>query len=216
MSNKVTFDDRPLRTVISTDNLSYMGIPKRFHNTTLDDFKTNGSKQLRAFKSCVEDYINNLVYHLKKDGMGLCMLGSNGVGKTMMSCIIMREVYKHRYTARRVTFSEYISKYTFIWGANTPTEKESLETEFYTKYKAVDFLVLEEVGKEVDNKIATPILEDLLRYREDKGLVTCICANLNPETIHERYGESIFSLIQGNMLPIIIETTDKRKERLQR
>ena len=207
---------RPLRTVISKDNLSYMGIPKRFHNVTLDDFDTYNSKQLKTFKNCVKEYIDHLVEHLEDDGMGLCMLGSNGVGKTMMSCIIMREVYIHRYTARRITFSDYITKHTYIWGANSPAEKDSLETEFYTKYKAVDFLVLEEVGKEVDSKIATPILEDLLRYREDKGLVTCICANLNPETIHERYGESIYSLIQGNMLPIIIETTDKRKERLQR
>ena len=33
----------------------------------------------------------------------------------------------------------------------------------YQNYKNVEFLVLEEVGKEIDSKIAKPILEDLLR-----------------------------------------------------
>ena len=67
-------------------------------------------------------------------------------------------------------------------------------------------------GKEVDSKASAPILEDLLRYREDNGLVTVICTNLSPKDIENRYGVSVSSLLKGNMTPIKIEGVDKRKE----
>ena len=115
---------------------------------------------------------------------------------------------------------EYIDKYTRAWSSKSSDEKELFEDELYTYYKAVEFLVLEEIGKEIDSKVAAPILEDLLRYREDNGLVTILCTNLNTETLAERYGESCMSLLRGNTVPITIECKDKRntafKKRVRR
>ena len=70
--------------------------------------------------------------------------------------------------------------------------------------------MLEEVGKEIDSKVSAPILEDLLRYREDNGLVTIVCTNLNISLMTERYGESCISLLKGNTTPVMIECEDKR------
>ena len=131
---------------------------------------------------------------------------------TFLASMMVIEAYRCRYSARRVTFSEYISRYTSMWGAKTPEEKELLEDVFYNSYKAVEFLVLEEVGKELDTKLGAPVLEDLLRYREDNSLVTVICANLPPSEIKDRYGASVSSLLKGNMTPILIEGRDKRQE----
>lgn len=136
-------------------------------------------------------------------------MGSNGVGKSYLSCIIMKEAYRHRYSCRRVTFSSYISAYTESWGASKD-ERDVLENDLLDKYKGVEFLVLEEIGKEIDSKIAKPILEDLLRFREEHGLTTIICTNLTPQSLKEIYGASIVSLINGNMTVIIIDGEDKR------
>ena len=130
----------------------------------------------------------------------------------MLACIVAKEAYKHRYSTRRVTFVEYMSRYTLVWGARSIEEKESAEDDLYNNYKAVEFLILEEVGKEVDSKASAPILEDLLRYREDNGLVTVLCTNLAPKDLESRYGVSVSSLLKGNMTPIRIEGIDKRKE----
>ena len=130
----------------------------------------------------------------------------------MLACIIAKEAYKRRYSTRRVTFVDYMSRYTLMWGAKSIEEKESAEYDLYNNYKAVEFLVLEEVGKEVDSKASAPILEDLLRYREDNGLVTIMCTNLSPKDIESRYGVSVFSLMRGTMTPVRIEGIDKRKE----
>ena len=146
-----------------------------------------------------------------RDNNGICFIGSNGVGKSFLSCIILKEMYLHRYSCRRVTFSAYISAYTESWGANK-SERDVIEQDLLDKYKGVEFLVLEEIGKEIDSKIAKPILEDLLRYREEHGLVTIICTNLTPSTIKDIYGASICSLINGNMTVIVIDSDDKRQE----
>lgn len=202
---------RPVRTYLSPKNLTIMGVPKRFHDMCIEDFLTYKQKDLVKVRDYIQDYLNRLP-EVFDNNEGLFLYGSNGVGKTFIACMIVKEAYRRRYTSRRVTFVEYISAYTRMWGARTPDEKELLEQEFYNNYKAVEFLVIEEIGKEIDSKVAAPILEDCLRYREDHGLVTIICTNLDIQEMKERYGASSYSLMQGNMTPVLIEGKDKRRE----
>ena len=200
---------RPVRTVVSEDSLKLIGIPKSFRGNTLKDFDVKGKSELKKVKGLVQAYIEDLDSNFENN-KGLFLYGSNGVGKTMLSSIILKEAYRHRYTSRRSTFVEYVDKYTKVWNAKSAYEKATLEDELYTYYKAVEFLVLEEVGKEIDSKVSAPILEDLLRYREDNGLVTIVCTNLNISLMTERYGESCISLLKGNTTPVMIECEDKR------
>lgn len=197
---------RPKRTNIRTMALTVGGIPRQFVETKLDDFSTFGSKDLIE----VKDFISRYLYDINeqcplRNYKGICFFGSNGTGKTMLSSIILREAYLNRFTFKRVTFLEYIKYYTASW--NNPHDNE-VETE--TAIKSVDFLVLEEVGKEIDSKINSSVLEDLLRYREDHCLPTIICTNLVPEELFNRYGNSIASLIKGNTTPIKLATVDRR------
>ena len=203
---------RPLRTTLSKENLKYIGIPRRFFEVTLKDFNEEQDESLEEVKECISDYIFTIDKHFD-EGTGLFLYGSNGVGKTMLASIIAREAYRHRYTARRLTFVSYISLYTATFNARSIDERERCESELH-RAKAVDFLVLEEVGKEVDSKIALPILEELLRYREDEMLPTIFCTNLTPKIIGEKYGASVMSLLKGNMFPIKIDAQDKREDLL--
>ena len=202
---------RPKRNVLSSRNLTVMGVPKKMHDLCIEDFDTYDEEDLLTVRNFISEYLDNISDKFENN-QGLFMYGSNGVGKTFLASMIVIEAYRCRYSARRVTFSEYISRYTSMWGAKTPEEKELLEDVFYNSYKAVEFLVLEEVGKELDTKLGAPVLEDLLRYREDNSLVTVICANLPPSEIKDRYGASVSSLLKGNMTPILIEGRDKRQE----
>jgi len=202
---------RPVRERLSQLNLNRRGIRREFYDLTIDDFKDYGSEDLEAVREFIRDYIDNIDSSFDEN-KGLFLFGSNGVGKSFLASLIVKEAYRHRYTSKRVTFSEYISEYTRVWDAKSVEEREEIESEFYNDYKAVEFLALEEVGKEIDSKISAPILEDLLRYREDKGLVTIMCSNLEPKVLVEKYGSSIASLIKGNMTPIKIVGSDKRQE----
>lgn len=198
---------RPVRLKVSSSSLMLMGVPKHFCKATLKDYKT--SKGIEEVKSFVQEYMDNLDQNIEEN-RGIFFCGSNGVGKTMLSCIILKEAYRRRYSCRRVTFSQYIGYYTESWSVKNKDEKDSLEIDFHEKYKGVEFLVLEEIGKEIDSKIAKPILEDLLRYREEHGLVTIICSNITMKVIEETYGASIASLCKGHMTPVIIVGKDMR------
>lgn len=202
---------RPLRSSLNSSSLIMMGVSKRFCNKSLEDYDTFGKKSLKDVKDFVRQYLTDLVQNIE-EGRGICFIGSNGVGKSFLSCIILKEAYRHRYSCRRVTFSSYISAYTESWNTRDKGEKDVLESELYEKYKGVEFLVLEEIGKEIDSKIAKPILEDLLRYREEHGLVTLICTNMTPKDIKDSYGASVCSLINGNMTVIVIDSDDMRQE----
>ena len=197
---------RPIRKEIKEDSLILMGVPKKFCKLTLEDFITK-DKGLEKVKNTIKNYINNMGKNIE-EGKGIFFYGSNGVGKSMLSCIVLKEFYKRRVSCRRVTFTQYINAYTEGWGKR---DKEVYEQELFIKYKGVEFLVLEEVGKEIESKVAKPILEDLLRYREEKGFITFICCNLTLEDFREYYGSSICSLINGNLTIIKIVGDDKRK-----
>lgn len=198
---------RPKRPFINEQSLILMGVPKHFCKVTLDDFKTyDGVREVKVF---VEDYIKHLDENIEEN-RGIFFCGSNGVGKSMLSCIILKEAYRRRYSCRRVTFSQYINYYTEAWNVRDKNEKDTLESDFYEQYKGVEFLVLEEIGKEIDSKIAKPILEDLLRYREEHGLVTVICSNIPMKVVEETYGPSVASLCKGHMTPVTIVGKDMR------
>ncbi len=201
---------RPVRDYLSPSNLLKRGVPKKFHNLTIEDFQDYGSKELAQVKRFVRVYIEN-IHNMFENNKGIFFYGSNGVGKSLLASFIVKEAYRNRYTSKRVTFPEYISEYTRVWSSNNTDEREMLESMFYHDYKGVEFLVLEEIGKELDTKLSPVVLEDCLRYREEKGLPTFICTNLQPKVLVERYGNSIASLVKGNMTPIYIVGSDKRK-----
>lgn len=200
--------NRPVRKKLNPDSLLLIGIPKKFISCDISDFKVFHDS-LQPVKDSIQRYIENLDSMFSSNS-GILFRGSNGVGKTMLACIILKEAYRRRYSCRRTTFVEYIDSYTRMWNSRSLDEKDLVEQDFYSMYKAVEFLVLEELGKEIDSKVAAPILEDCLRYREEHGLVTIICTNLSVSAIENKYGASCYSLLKGNMTPIRIEVEDHR------
>ena len=209
--NELFNAERPMRKSLAPKNLISRGIPKHLIEVSVNDLDDFGSEERRKFVDFMTNYLNN-INSVFQNNQGLFLFGSNGVGKSFCSCLIVKMAYAYRYTSRRCTFMEYISEYTRLWNIKNAEEKEEAEGLFFHKYKAVEFLVLEEIGKELDTKLAPTVLEDLLRYREERGLVTIICTNLEPKDVIERYGNSVGSLIKGNFTPIRIVGSDKRTQ----
>ena len=201
---------RPLRETLSPRSLMMIGVPKHLTDKGIEDFDTFGEEKYEAVKELVADYIANLDDNFN-DCRGIFFYGSNGTGKSTLASFIIKEAYRRRYTAYRVTFANYIDCYTRSWSSKDLAEKEELEVDLY-RYKAAEFLALEEVGKEIESSVTAPILEDLIRYREDRQLPTIICTNLQMKNLRRMYGESVYSLLIGNTTPVKIEGKDQRQD----
>lgn len=203
--------NRPARTFLSKDTMIHIiGIPRKFIEQDLFDFETP-TKELEEIRSFVQNYVDNLDSNFK-NCKGIYFFGNNGAGKTMLSSLILKKAYGNRYSCKRITFQEYIQQVLNVWGAKGE-EKDVREEQLFTNVKGVEFLVLEELGKEIQTSLDTnAILEDLLRYREDKGYPTIFAANISLEKVREMYGASIYSLIEGNSVVVEIETFDGRKK----
>ena len=210
--------NRPKRTTLSIKNLVRRGVPKHLVDVSIRDLDTFNDPDREKVVEYVTNYIKNIPTNFDNN-QGIMLYDSNGVGKSFIATLIVKYAYIFRYTSKRCTFMEYINEYTRMWGCKNPLEKEELEELFYRNYKAVEFLCLEEIGKELDTKLSPTVLEDLLRYREERGLVTIICTNLNPKDLASKYGNSIMSLIKGNCTPIKLVGADNRqavfKERIE-
>lgn len=200
---------RPIRETLSKAALDVIGVPSHLQSVTIDKFDTKGNESLSDVKEYMREYLENLDKNFDEN-KGLFLYGSNGVGKTFLGSLVVKEAYRHRYSTKRVYFQTYVDDYTRVWNAKSVDEREELESNLYTEYTGVEFLCIEEIGKEIDMKITAPVLEHLLRYREDHKLPTIVCTNLDIADIQERYGISVASLIKGNMTPILIEGKDKR------
>lgn len=197
---------RPRRTYLNPKSLSLIGIPKDMQKLKISDLNVPSEKYRKVLKY-VEDYIDIIDLVPLSELGGICFMGSNGTGKTLLASMILKEAYACRYSCKRITFTQYVSIYTESWG-NSDSPSSPLTAD---DLKNVEFLVLEEIGKEIDSKVTAPILEDLLRYREDNGLVTIICTNSDVKSLTARYGESIMSLIAGATTRVTLTGTDFRK-----
>ena len=132
---------RPKRTKISKKNLVNCGDPSRLHDLYLEDLEVEDK---------IKQYVLRYTEHLDKvykEGKGIYFFGNNGVGKTTLACMILKECYTYRYTCKRITFMDYVSLYTRAWGDSEA--KQEVEEEI-NKIKSREFLCIEEIGKEND------------------------------------------------------------------
>jgi DNA replication protein DnaC len=92
---------------------------------------------------------------------------------------------------------------------------DEIKSEYYSYYLNIDFLVIDEVGKEVEGqkKANVTILEEVIRHRDFSRQPTCIISNLTMKDFEDRYGTSILSLIRARYLDIRFGGEDNRKAR---
>lgn len=178
--------EAPPRDYITSECLSLIGIPKAFHNSEISQFE--GEEEV---KETVKRYIEH-IHDMFDDCINLTILGGNGSGKSFVTSIILKHALMHHYSAKRITLKRFIDL-TFI-----PSNDKTEEIKEELRYTAnADFLVLDEVGSEPKNNMhLSATFEELMKFREEKGLPTIICTNLDVEEISETYGNTIFSLYE--------------------
>lgn len=199
------------RDRLSEKNLDLMGIPREFWGLTFGKIKRRKNLETQVAIETAEVYAKQIL-QMYDEGIGLFLFGSNGVGKTEIAAIIAQEAYRNRLSVRFTTMNQV----TPI-GVKAGYD-EDLQAVYYGDYLNIDFLVIDEVGKEQQGEKAANItvLEEILRHRNFRKLPTILISNLDVDDFRYRYGESIYSLINGRFIPIKIVAEDKRRSLRQK
>ena len=185
---------RNRRTFLSKEALSLMGIPVMYQGLTWENYNFP-SKPLEKLLKGYTEHCDEMF----KDTVNLLLFGSNGVGKTYISSIILQYCYSYYYSTRLITFKELVSKV--------------FKGEDIDEFLNAEFLVIDELGAEVSLKsdAEKSLLEDFLKQRFTKGYPTIICSNLRLEQLKSRYGNTFYSML-SEFVKVEIESSDGRQE----
>lgn len=177
-----------------------VGILEKWHTRTLDAYDND----MVALEK-VQDYIKR-ADTFYTEGVGFYLHGHNGTGKShLMNCAFKRFILA-RYKVQVVSFSDLITE--FIGGWYDEDVKQKIQ-----RYKKVDFLGIEEIGKEFKSKesaLAQTVLDNILRYRVQMNKPTWFTSNKPPTDIAALYTEDIASMMKEVAIPLHVVGEDYR------
>lgn len=157
-------------------------------------------------KDVFRTYMKDLNANYEK-GWGVFLYGNNGVGKTYASCALLKEITKAGYSTFCILSDEL--KLAYIDGSRFDTENSVVQ-----RVERVDFLLLEDLGKEYSGKgsgFAELCFENLLRKRSRECRPTIVTTNLTPVAFKERYKQSAASLAMECMIAVEMKGDDRRR-----
>lgn len=93
-----------------------------YRDKTLDDFQAETDSQIEAV-SAVKQYIEALP-EMRKTGTGITFVGQNGVGKTHLASVVMKEA-RIQYAIDCIELDEYINLYLRMFQLSRSDDDES-------------------------------------------------------------------------------------------
>jgi DNA replication protein DnaC len=166
-------------------------------------FKNIDEPSLKPAIKAVKDYAEKAKFY-RDTGKGLYLYGGSGTAKTSTGCILLIEIMKKGYT----TYYSDIGNYLDSQFEN----KDDGEDDLYEILREVDFLVLDNMGREyLDSKgLKKSWIEDLIRCRADNRLPTILISNLS-EKEWTSSNAALSSILKEHLLPPIeFKCTDRR------
>ena len=173
-------------------------VGKRFKDASLSGY----TGDMEALKAC-RRWVNEL-----KEGEGLVLCGSYGTGKTHLATATAREVMeRYGMTVWFSTFAGMLQELKGTYG-NSREFNETLQ-----KYRIVDLLVIDDLGKENLTPWASEMLFTIIdeRYRNMKAVI--ITTNLMPKELSQHIDEAIMSRLAEMCTFIKVSGEDYRLRR---
>lgn len=181
----------------------YFGAELRNY-TIIEDQHTEERK--KTFGTIL-DYCKHME-NAMKEGIGLFLYGSNGVGKTHLTVGALKHAIRKGYTGQLVTLQGAFTAHMDAVFGNMDA-REWLNR----RVKNVNMLVIDDALKEYGKAEAIPVFFDnLIRHRMRRNLPTIISTNGTIADFEARYGKSLVSLLMGKSIPVHMVWKDYRKE----
>lgn len=186
----------------------HCGIKTCWHEKSLDDFTNDPDALLQ-----VKKYIKRCK-EFRQKGVGLYLWGSNGTGKTTLMNCAFKEFIEKRYKVRIFIMDEIVDKFTSSWYSDE--EKQELNNIL----RNIDFLGIDEMGKNVDKDgkpvylpdLVKRIMESVIRFRVQMNKPIWFASNTDPKFVKDVFSEDVASLLREAVIPVCVRGGDFRKE----
>lgn len=185
------------RGQLTAEHLLLMRIPRRYWEASFDRIDPETRKIIRGYLHALDDMLDR--------GEGLLLRGPNGSGKTSTAAYVAKEV---RRTGASVLMATAASLRDSVFDKPQPTEDLTL----LELARAVDFLVIDDLGKESANRFTQHFFENLLRERGANRLTTWITTNADQEGLEALYKKAFIEVLKELVVPVAMHEVNHRDD----
>ncbi len=195
--------------VYKAANLPILMDEQSFDTFNLDFYPDSDDEfSPRKVMELVYNYCKEYAATFGEESDNLLMYGGTGLGKTMLSSCIAKEVidkgFKVYYQPAYRIFS--------LFESNKFTNEQDEAVKAQIKYIFnSDLLIIDDLGTELVTTYTAEVLFDLINTRINSGKKTIINTNLSLEDIETIYSARISSRLMGNYKRLLLIGDDIRK-----
>lgn len=179
---------------------------RRFRDRTFENFRIDekNKRALQAVWRYAERFHENL-----EIGKGLIIMGKIGTGKTHLAAAVLHKVISQMRTGILMAVPELLDKIRATYREDAPIGSETLLEEL----KKVNLLILDDIGKEKPTIWARERLYVIINARYENMLPTVYTTNCREEELRQQIGEAITSRIYETCEPVLLISSDYRKNK---
>lgn len=166
------------------------GVPRRYWHVDFDTYsprEEKDSKNLETIKNFSK---------LEKNDKVLILLGAKGLGKTHLGSAIIRNC-----GGKFISIEELIFKYESAQDFHAKTNREEL----MELYSCTKMLVIDEIGRSMQQEKENALLNYILRRRYENMLPTVLISNLSKAELLKKLGEAVLDRLRETCISLDFE-----------
>ncbi len=171
-------------------NVERSGVPRRYWHSTFDTYIPRDDKDSRNLET-VRNFSK-----LESNDKVLLLLGAKGLGKTHLGAAIIRNC-----GGKFISIEELIFKYESAQDFHSKTNREEL----MDSYSNTKMLVIDEIGRSMQQEKENALLNYILRRRYENMLPTVLISNLTKEDLLKKLGEAVFDRLKETCISVEFE-----------
>lgn len=171
-------------------NVESSGVPRRYWHVDFDTYISRNEKDSKNLET-IKKFTS-----LDNNDKVLILLGAKGLGKTHLGSAIIRNC-----GGKFISIEELIFKYESAQDFHAKTNREEL-MDLYSNTK---MLVIDEIGRSMQQEKENALLNYILRRRYENMLPTVLISNLSKSDLLKKLGEAVLDRLKETCISVEFE-----------